>query len=343
MILEPFGMGDIISLEPLIKSLSRNGVDVRVCAQAAWRPLLPREYVGHWIDAVVPWATADPREKYRLSHFVSETFRRFVFRDLAPHGADAIGIDSRGDIRSVVLLYLAGCSEVWTLSRYIGTDLPMPAIAATILPYRDDRRRWQLSLEFIRAFGAKADAQITGPNLDHLLAPDSVLKKRAIALIPCAPWEGRLWQPVKWRAVIHELHREGRRTVGLCGPRQMRYAEQALGRETEIRECMSVGDWAAALSHASAAIGVDTGPTHLASCLGLPVVALFGPGCLPLWAPAGTRTRIVQHQAQCACAPCHQLRFHAQCGAKCMALIEVDEVMNALSAALAETDGVGQG
>lgn len=53
-------------------------------------------------------------------------------------------------------------------------------------------------------------------------------------------------------------------------------------------------DVAALLSHCRGLLGNDSGITHLAAALDLPVVALFGPTDPDLWGPRGARVRIVR-------------------------------------------------
>ena len=51
---------------------------------------------------------------------------------------------------------------------------------------------------------------------------------------------------------------------------------------------------AARLERASAFVGNDSGTTHLAAMLGVPVVALFGPGDPRVWAPPGDHVSVVR-------------------------------------------------
>ena len=51
----------------------------------------------------------------------------------------------------------------------------------------------------------------------------------------------------------------------------------------------------------------------------------------PYWAPEGERAFVVHHQTAAGCAPCHQVG-DAGCGRRCLALIRVDEVLEALRA-----------
>jgi ADP-heptose:LPS heptosyltransferase len=51
---------------------------------------------------------------------------------------------------------------------------------------------------------------------------------------------------------------------------------------------------AGALSRVAGYLGNDSGVTHLASCLNLPTLALFGPTDPRLWGPIGRRTVVLQ-------------------------------------------------
>lgn len=57
-------------------------------------------------------------------------------------------------------------------------------------------------------------------------------------------------------------------------------------------------DLACWLASARAYIGNDSGITHLAAAVGMPVVAIFGPTDPALWAPRGDRVRVVSGQLE---------------------------------------------
>lgn len=55
-----------------------------------------------------------------------------------------------------------------------------------------------------------------------------------------------------------------------------------------------LGDLARWLAGARAFVGNDSGITHLAAAVGVPVVALFGPTDPAIWAPRGHRVRVIR-------------------------------------------------
>lgn len=75
----------------------------------------------------------------------------------------------------------------------------------------------------------------------------------------------------------------------------------------------------------------DTGPMHLASVVGTPVTAVFGPSDPSRYAPTGTHDRIVR--VELPCAPCNRIRLPPErCAGHtpdCLALVSVDMVFAA--------------
>lgn len=333
LILEPFGMGDIVSLEPLVRILNRKGFRVHVCAQSAWRSVLPGDYVSTWLDSKIPWTSYNVKKKYKWQAIYGPEFRGFL-KDLQAAGKGAIGFDTRGDIRSVLLLYLAGCRVVYTLSHYLGSNLKVFPLAARIVNTQNDLPRWRLNLKFLHAIGITIDNNVVPPSVNHLIARNTLSESHTVVLIPIAPWPGRSWGQTKWRKLVQKISNIGLNSVGLCGPGQMEYAKPALDDAVKVEECAQVEDWVHRLQTASAVITVNTGPMHLADAMGKPLVGIDGPSKLPLWAPSGLRNRVVHHQDRIKCAPCHQISLHPKCGYECMQQIQVDEVFNALQEVL---------
>jgi ADP-heptose:LPS heptosyltransferase len=74
----------------------------------------------------------------------------------------------------------------------------------------------------------------------------------------------------------------------------------------------------------------DTGTMHLASLIGIPVVAIFGSTEPRLTGPLGEGHIILRHQVECA--PC----FLRKCPIdfRCMKAVTVDEVVAAVSSML---------
>lgn len=63
---------------------------------------------------------------------------------------------------------------------------------------------------------------------------------------------------------------------------------------------LSLSELAALLTSASAMVGNDSGPFHLASALGLPGCVIFGPTDVALWRPLGEHSIVLKSSESCA-------------------------------------------
>jgi ADP-heptose:LPS heptosyltransferase len=245
-------------------------------------------------------------------------------------GRGAIGIDTRGDIRSVLLLHALGCARVLSLTRYLGSDLRVPKASAELIPFSLQLRRWELNLGFLEPLGLSVKpGSIPPPFFPHLASPKRPAR-RDIALMPVAPWRGKLWLPPRWQRLAQQLRQKGWEIRVLCGPGQRALALEQADVGAEVVECGSIEQWAAQFARSTLVVTLDSGPMHLADALGLPVIALFGQGWLPLWAPSGRLSRVIAHQDDPDFAVCHPIDANAPLGQKYMNRITVEEVLAAV-------------
>lgn len=94
-----------------------------------------------------------------------------------------------------------------------------------------------------------------------------------------AGWGAKIWPAERWAEVARALVKQGLHCVINYGPGEediaRRVEQQSDGAATAISS--SIGQLIALARRASLCIGGDTGPTHLAAALGVPVVAIYGP------------------------------------------------------------------
>ena len=84
-------------------------------------------------------------------------------------------------------------------------------------------------------------------------------------------------------------------------------------------------------------IGNDSGPTHIATALACPVVAIFGSSSSVHWRPWQTKHRVVQNHFPCN--PCRGDRCYAFTEPRCILSVTLDQVREATGSLLAETSG----
>jgi heptosyltransferase-2 len=101
-----------------------------------------------------------------------------------------------------------------------------------------------------------------------------------------------------------------------------------LAGETSLGELMGI------LGSLSILVTNDSGPMHLASAIGVPTVAVFGPTDERETGPLGRNARVVRKHVNCS--PC----LHKECPTdlRCMHEVRADEVCEA---AMKLLDGLG--
>jgi heptosyltransferase-3 len=82
-------------------------------------------------------------------------------------------------------------------------------------------------------------------------------------------------------------------------------------------------------------IGNDSGISHMASALGIPTIAIFGPTDPRVWSPRGERVCVVRKEIPCS--PCSRERFLQCIDPECMKRIETVEVLKGLEGLGIET------
>lgn len=154
-----------------------------------------------------------------------------------------------------------------------------------------------------------------------------------VALHPAAGWPTKQWGVERYAKLGDRIAKNwNARVLVLWGPGEIELARavvQSMRLPAEIAPEMGVGALAAFLARCNLVVGGDSGPLHLASALGTPVVGLYGPSDPVRNGPAGPRARVVW--AGVPCAPC----WHRTCPYReCMAAINPDRVWTEVEAAI---------
>jgi heptosyltransferase-1 len=154
-------------------------------------------------------------------------------------------------------------------------------------------------------------------------------------LNPGAGWTNKRWPPDRFGAVASVLQSSlGLRSLVLWGRGEERLASAVVDAShgaAEVAPPTSVTDLFGIIRGARLMIAGDTGPLHIASALGTPVVALFGPTHVERngpWAPADMA---IARTDRCSCL----YRRRCRRGAACIEDIAVEEVVAAAGRRLA--------
>ena len=165
--------------------------------------------------------------------------------------------------------------------------------------------------------------------------PTWIKHRPPIAMIPAARHPTKQWIEAHWLVLHDRLAAAGHPLLYFSLARE-RASFPALSsrvdQDPRARWCIEpLPRMAALLSHARAAVAVDTGLMHLAAARGIPVVAMFGSTAPELgFAPAGPG-----HAVLCRHEPCQPCTLHGRehCPLghfRCMKLLEPAVVLAAL-------------
>ncbi len=150
------------------------------------------------------------------------------------------------------------------------------------------------------------------------------------------------WDPARFAEVARRLSDRCGATIVLTGAPEdrplVRTMAATLGERAVVDVSGEIGlpELAALLERLDLFVTGDTGPMHLASAVGTPVVAVFGPSDPARYAPRGPRDHVVR--VDLPCAPCNRIRHPpARCTGHtpdCLALVTVEQVLDAALSSL---------
>ncbi len=168
---------------------------------------------------------------------------------------------------------------------------------------------------------------------------DGADRSGPILLHPGSGWPVKNWPASRWGSLASELRRRYR-TVPLVvgGPGEEALVDAVVqasaGAARGVAGRLSLGGLAALQQRARLVIATDSGPLHLASMVGTPVVGLYGPADPQEFGPIGHPDRLRIVRASLPCSPCRILDT-PPCGARsaapCLTLVTVDRVLAAVA------------
>lgn len=257
--------------------------------------------------------------------------------------------DLQGLIKSALLARSAGAARVIgftpryareRLSRLFYTETFDPGGAGMYDP-SETRHVVEINLAMLTAIGLTA-ARAEFP-IEPVTSPAAAQVARQTggryALInPGAAWPNKRWPPARFGAVAAKLfERTGLQSVALWGPGERALADEVVAAAPAAAVASpetTVADLVAIARGAALMVTGDTGPAHVASAVGTPIVALYGPTRPSRNGPLSPGDVTVSRDAICQC---HHLR---RCVRDRMCLLDIDvaEVVTAAETVISRTD-----
>ena len=186
---------------------------------------------------------------------------------------------------------------------------------------------------------------VRAENLQPILR--HVAETKPLILAPGARHPTKMWQAESWAAFMQEAYSEGFQFQVLVGSTEDFDIAERIQSQVDFPLLMAAGktnlsELIALIARGRALVTNDSGPMHIASAVGVPVVAIFG-STVPEFgfAPFRAVSEVVQVSYDLSCRPCHP-HGRKSCPRKhfrCMSEIEPASVMAALNMRLSARRG----
>jgi ADP-heptose:LPS heptosyltransferase len=335
-------VGDVVRTLPAVSALRRAYPGSRL----AW--LVERSSASvlegqPWLDEVIVFPREELREALRGARLARAAKLAWEFRRRLRKRRFDLVVDFHSILKSGVLSTLTGASRRVAYARPFGRELGwwFAHERARLHPRR--MSRFARNDALVRYLGvthspAARPLAFAEPSLeDASFGPAGEPGPVAIHPGTSDSTPHKRWTAEGYAAVARGLReREGLRSVVTVGPAQAdrelaeAIVEAADGAASLAPETPGLVDLAALFSRCSLYVGSDTGPMHIASLAGTPVVQLLGPTD-PVenapWEVVPSRTVRVQ----IGCNPCRR----GCAAATCMGVIRPESVLAAARALIA--------
>lgn len=333
LLVEPFGMGDVLSLSVMLDPLKTAipDADVRVLTKSGNEQIYEADpRISRTYAVPIPWSRMPGRKRGSVAEW-AEIWR--TCRDIAKWCPD-IGLDSRSEVRSQILMVLSGCRKRIGFRNYLNTNISVYGWLLTdIIEKPPVLHRYLMNRLLLEQGLMLASEPIEFPSFKPVIPAERITTGSIQVLIHIgARWKYRQWPEECWIAL-------GRKMVdgGLCPAiigdtgeeLTVKHIAESIGGTISI--CADMSRLIGLVKGSDLLICLDSGPMHLAQTLGVPCIALFGPGDFELWHPQGKKDQTLFHRLPCN--PCLQKRC-IRPDDNCMSKITVEEVFKAVLMAL---------
>ena len=172
--------------------------------------------------------------------------------------------------------------------------------------------------------------------VDRLLSRSGVTPGTSwVAMNVSARWPTKRWPAASFAEVADRLQQEGCGAVVMIGgPDELAEVAAVRGMmktpSIDLTGATAVGLLPALLSKASLLITNDSGPMHIATAVGTPVVALFGPTSAVRTGPYGAGHTVLTGNVPCR--PCFSRTCHNTLHLECLRVVSPEQVLAAARA-----------
>jgi ADP-heptose:LPS heptosyltransferase len=337
LVIEPWGIGDLVLATGALRSCRAAYPDAHITVLAkgyAESIVVAPEMANDVVTYDLPWTAFT--EKYRLSRYRFSEIARLIWR-LRRARYDLV-LNARADVRNNLLGALIGGTRFVSAKCGLGDFL-----ASDVVALEGDAHR----VEDWATVVARATANAPSGALPRLTVSEraraqlrselglTATNGPIVGIHPGARIAVRRWELSRFASVADALANEFGATV-LVFAEPDGYGADLPARTPFVVVRRGLSEMVAALSLCNVFVCNDSGPMHLASAVGVPVAAIFGPTNKQWFGPRGARAEVVQI-SDVPCRPCFDVcRFPVP-----FCMTEVNEAAVITAAATLLRDGSG--
>ena len=247
-------------------------------------------------------------------------------------------LDFHGIFKSGLLAFLSGAEKRIGFHRRYTKEFNSLFINHTVVPPGERISRFERNVSLVESLGAipsNLDVEIVVPDevkrdVENMLRPFDK-GKPLVAIHPTTSRPFKHWDSANYAKVADRLLTDGvAQVIVTCGPGEEESAQQVLSQMQSggvpLVQNRSLREYAWLVKQADVYFGADTGPMHIASAMGTPVVAMFGPTDPVVNGPYRQPHRVLYKGLPCS--PCKERGCSRNL--ECMTAITVEEAYDAI-------------
>lgn len=335
------GIGDVILSTPVYEALKKRYPSARVTVLVSSDTKGVVE-MNPYVDKVFvlrnTWFTTDNRIKFIEILSMLRKIRKENFD---------IGIDLRGDIRSILLMFLG------KVGFRISYGVTGGGFLLNKMPgYEKEMHEVDKNLKLIEGFDCKVTnrrlqinySQVDEESILTLLEREHVRKDEILLAVHMETgYPSKSWKKERFVQLLQEMNKMDYGKIVLigmgsddidfryiCGRLKFDYIN-TIGK-------LSIGELAVLLERCVILISCDSGPVHIATAVGTPCIVLFsGTNDLKQWGTFNNVNRVIYKDVECS--PC-EMRVCPRDIHLCMDRIKVEDVLCELKTIIESTVGV---
>ncbi len=249
-----------------------------------------------------------------------------------------LGIDLRGDLLSIIPLFLSGAPLRFAKDTRGGGFLLTHVVQWNREKTTHEKDK---ALRLVESLGVEIrnrDTELHIPQTDADYVTSYLAQKgvkasdNVVTIAPRALYPWRSWRPERFARVARSIAKKFNGKIILIGSHDDKNVLESISAQTGGKAINSAGDLslgqaAALIGRSTVFIGHDSGLIHIAAALQTPMIQLFGPGEPEKFGYTGEKN-IILMKTDCPYHPCSQRSCKYKEG-WCMDNISIDDVIKA--------------